>query len=86
MAAVDEVVRKLEEPPEGARNAGAGEFSFVVRASSLAGQRKLGAVWSEDASGRRSSSWEIHCDEGRALGGDDSAPTPLMYFAAGLAF
>jgi hypothetical protein len=28
----------------------------------------------------------IDCDEGPQLGGDDSAPPPLAYFAAALAF
>jgi len=32
------------------------------------------------------SDWEISCDEGTAGGGDDSAPAPLMYFSAGVAF
>tara|TARA_Y100000814_G_scaffold33469_2_gene21501 strand:+ start:53 stop:304 length:252 start_codon:yes stop_codon:yes gene_type:complete len=28
----------------------------------------------------------IHCDEGASMGGDDSAPPPLAYFAASVAF
>ena len=28
----------------------------------------------------------IHCDEGPRLGGDDSAPPPLAYFAAAIMF
>ena len=28
----------------------------------------------------------IHCDEGAAIGGDDTAPPPLAYFAASVAF
>lgn len=30
--------------------------------------------------------FEMICDEGRNLGGDDSAPPPLAYFAASVAF
>lgn len=30
--------------------------------------------------------WEIVCDEGTNGGGFDSAPSPLMYFSAGIAF
>ena len=30
--------------------------------------------------------FEMMCDEGAALGGDDSAPPPLAYFAAAYAF
>lgn len=32
------------------------------------------------------STFEIACDEGTALGGDDSAPPPLSYLSAGIAF
>lgn len=30
--------------------------------------------------------FEVLCDEPQALGGDDSAPPPLAYFAAALGF
>ena len=30
--------------------------------------------------------YTIHCDEGKNLGGDDSAPPPLAYFCTSLAF
>lgn len=30
--------------------------------------------------------FEMICDEGRNLGGDDTAPPPLAYFAASIAF
>jgi hypothetical protein len=30
--------------------------------------------------------FEILCDEGAAIGGDDTAPPPLAYFASALAF
>lgn len=30
--------------------------------------------------------FEIHCDESALIGGDDSAPPPLAYFAASIAF
>ncbi|MBR9909322.1 MAG: OsmC family protein [Gammaproteobacteria bacterium] len=33
-----------------------------------------------------SASFEIHCDEGKMLGGAESAPTPLAYFMAGMGF
>ncbi len=32
------------------------------------------------------SSWEIRCDEGTAMGGDDDAPSPLGYLIMGVAF
>lgn len=30
--------------------------------------------------------FEIHCDEGAMIGGKDSAPPPLAFFAASVAF
>lgn len=30
--------------------------------------------------------FEIFCDEGAQIGGDDSAPPPLAYFASSIAF
>lgn len=30
--------------------------------------------------------YEIYCDEGPRLGGDDTAPPPLSYFSAAIAF
>lgn len=30
--------------------------------------------------------FELHCDEGTAIGGSDTAPAPLSYLAAGIAF
>jgi hypothetical protein len=30
--------------------------------------------------------FSMWCDEGTSLGGNDSAPPPLAYFGAGLAF
>ena len=30
--------------------------------------------------------YELYCDEGRVIGGSDSAPAPLSYLAAGIAF
>ena len=32
------------------------------------------------------STWSIVCDEGAYLGGDDTAPPPLEYFSAAVAF
>ncbi len=32
------------------------------------------------------SKFTILCDEGAAIGGDDTAPPPLAYFAASIAF
>lgn len=30
--------------------------------------------------------FEVHCDEGARVGGDNTAPSPLGYFVAGVGF
>ena len=59
------------------------EVVLVVEAKSLDNMRKQATVSIEHP---RGSSFEITCDEGPYLGGDDSAPPPLAYFSASLAF
>lgn len=61
---------RVEPTPGGAR------FTFDVRARKSAGHRKVGQF----------DQFEIACDEGAALGGDNSAPPPLAYFGAALGF
>ncbi len=51
-------------------------FAFDVTARTTEGQRKAATF----------DHFEIPCDEGAAIGGDDSAPPPLAYFASALAF
>lgn len=55
---------------------GGARFTFDVRASKSDGHKKVAQF----------AQFEIPCDEGPALGGDDSAPPPLAYFGAALAF
>ena len=58
-------------------------FEVNLRAESLDGMKKRAIIepnlptWSP---------FEIHCDEGGALGGTDEAPPPLGYLSAGIAF
>ncbi len=52
------------------------QFTFDVTAETTVRQQKQ-AVF-----GR----FEILCDESERIGGDDSAPPPLAYFAAAVAF
>ena len=59
------------EPIPGGRR-----FRFQVQAQTLARQQKQ-AVFGQ---------FTLLCDEGVALGGDDTAPPPLAYFASALAF
>jgi hypothetical protein len=88
---MDQIVRKVEDapaqvpPPSGPP--GTMEIRIRVNAETLGGQKKRAEVWGETAAGaKRNSRWEMYCDEGKALGGEDSAPPPLAYFSAGIAF
>jgi hypothetical protein len=70
-------------PPGGRLDA---DIQFRVSASTLDGQKKRGEVWAEANGQRTSSVWVMQCDEGARLGGADSAPSPLSYFSAAIAF
>lgn len=59
------------------------EIVLQVEAQSLENMRKQASVTVEHPTG---STFSIICDEGAYLGGDDSAPPPLAYFSAGIAF
>lgn len=59
------------------------ELRVSVEAESLAGIKKRAIVSLEQPVG---STWSILCDEGAYLGGEDSAPPPLVYFSASIAF
>jgi hypothetical protein len=50
------------------------------------GAAKVAEAWPEVPDGKSRSRWSLTCDEGVGMGGEDSAPTPLLYFAAGVAF
>jgi hypothetical protein len=86
---VDEIVRKVK--PEGTRDTGAlegmgAEFELHVRARSVEGSmEKTAEAWGELGS-YESSHWLLRCDEGAPVGGADSAPAPLVYFGAAIAF
>ena len=84
---MEEIVKKLEESPAQPPPQSGGEIRVRVRAETLGGQRKRAEVWGETATGaRRNSRWQMVCDEGRSIGGEDAAPPPLAYFSAGVAF
>jgi hypothetical protein len=61
---------RIEQTPEGRR------FAFDVRAQKTVRQQKKAMF----------ASFEIPCDEGERIGGDNTAPPPLAYFAASIAF
>lgn len=61
------------------------QLKCVVEAQDLGGMRKL-AVARMFRNEEAMETFSIVSDEGPHLGGDGSAPTPLMYFVAGAAF
>lgn len=58
-------------------------FAYEVMAEPGPGQSKRGVILSPRPD---YSSWEVLCDEGTAMGGDDAAPSPLGYLIMGVAF
>ncbi len=82
---MEEIVRKVEtqESTAGpvAQDGIRREIVIEVEAETLERQRKLARVRS-----RNGSTFEMICDEGTRIGGDDTAPSPLAYFSAGVAF
>ena len=94
MASADKIVRKIDSPPDLTTVEPAGftppqqpgdpvEFVMDLTAESLDGALKRATVkpnlpgWG---------AFEILCDEGPSIGGSDSAPAPLAYLSAGIAF
>ncbi len=59
------------------------ELRVSIEAESLEGMRKKAVVTLEQPEG---STFSIICDEGAYLAGEDTAPPPLAYFSAGIAF
>ncbi len=82
---MEEIVRKVEaresEPRAGAQDGVRREIVIQVEAETLERQRKVARV-----SAGSGSTFEMICDEGTRIGGDDTAPSPLGYFSAGVAF
>ena len=58
-------------------------FAYHVVAEPGEGQRKQGVILSPRPD---YSSWDVVCDEGTGMGGDDAAPSPLGYLIMGVAF
>ena len=83
---MEEIVRKMAvgAPTEERTQAGSPtEIRILVNAESLGKMKKRAVVKGMRAD---SSSWEMVCDEGTRVGGDDEAPPPLAYYSAGIAF
>ncbi len=58
-------------------------FELNVVATPLDGMKKIAHVQPNAPSW---SNFEIKCDEGVAIGGENDAPSPLSYFTSGIAF
>jgi hypothetical protein len=89
---MDEIVKKVKDAaptsatPTGPPGSLDREIRLRVQATTLGRQKKRAEVWSEVSGQSAGSRWAIQCDEGTRVGGDDTAPPPLAYFSAGLAF
>lgn len=62
------------------------QIACVADAQTLEGMRKLAVVRLTRRGEATAEVFSLVSDEGSHLGGDSSAPTPLMYFVAGVAF
>ena len=89
---MDEIVKKVAEAapasadPTGQPGSLNRQIRLRVRAQTIGRQKKQAEVWSEVSGQPAGSRWAIQCDEGARVGGGDTAPPPLAYFSAGLAF
>ena len=89
---MDEIVKKVAEAapasaaPTGQPGSLDREIRLRVQAKTMGRQKKQAEVWSEVSGQPAESRWAIQCDEGTRVGGDDTAPPPLAYFSAALAF
>ena len=87
-----EIVRKVAKPapvsvaPTALPGSLDRDIRFRVRARTVSRQKKEAEVWNEVSGQPAGSRWAIQCDEGTRIGGDDTAPPPLAYFSAALAF
>jgi len=68
------------------RAGGNSQITCEVEAQTLDGMRKLAIVRLARKGEASAKAFSLVCDEGAHLGGEGSAPTPLMYFVAGVAF
>jgi uncharacterized OsmC-like protein len=55
-------------------------FNITAEARTVSGMKKEAHIRSRDTE------FTIQSDEGAAVGGEGSAPTPMQYFVAGVAF
>jgi hypothetical protein len=80
-SSTDLVALAGDSNPSGGR-----DIRVYVSARTVGRQKKRAEVWTEAQGRRWGSRFAIMCDEGKAIGGEDTAPPPLAYFSAGIAF
>jgi hypothetical protein len=86
-----EIVARVRTAPTDARRDDvaygrtAGGFSFHVEAQTSEGMEKYAEMWLERDGAQWSTRWSIRCDEPAPIGAD-TAPSPLHYFTAAIAF
>ena len=89
---MEEIVKKLEARtappaaggvPSSLQATQDRELRVHVVADSVEKMQKRAVVTLESPVG---STWQILCDEGAYLAGEDTAPPPLAYFSAAVAF
>ncbi len=73
----------LDQPPPDAEETEGLEIRVTLTTESRENMQKRALVAVEAPGFSTFSMW---CDEGMSLGGDDSAPPPLAYFSAAIAF
>lgn len=73
----------MSETPVGLQDDHRRDVVVSVSAQTAGGQRKHARVTMVQPAG---DTYTIVCDEGAYLGGEGSAPSPLMFFSASLAF
>ncbi len=73
----------LDEIPSGTEETEGKEIEVRLTAESREDMKKRATVAVEVPGFSTFSMW---CDEGTSMGGDDSAPAPLAYFSAAIAF
>jgi hypothetical protein len=80
---VEKVEERRHESPSSLQATQDGELRVRVEARTLEGMKKGVTVKLEQPVG---SVFRMRCDEGAYLAGDDTAPPPLSYFSAAIAF
>lgn len=95
---MEEIVKKVETPtfetllvkeegtPVGLKESQDRELRLRLTAEAKENMKKRAIFIREAPVGAGDSAWEIWCDEGAYLGGDDEAPPPLAYLTAAIAF